>query len=103
MNAVLGGPASRDLSRTCAPHGAPCSHELTRKENPVSKVPLKPFLIARDDSGDFRLTVRDTRYNSQGYPIVTQKLQDESFKTAAAARAHARTNFGAEAGQFASK
>lgn len=63
----------------------------------------RPFLVARDESGEFRLTVRDVRYNSQGYPIVTSSLQAESFKTAAAAKNHAREHFNAQAGQYATK
>lgn len=69
----------------------------------MSRVPVRPFLIAKDEEGQFRLTVRETRYNSQNYPIVTSTLQDETFKTATAARAHAKAHFGAEAGQFAAK
>ena len=69
----------------------------------MSEGPLRPFLIKKDESGNFRLTVRDTRYNSQGYPIVTANLQDELFKTAAAAKAFARDNFRAEPGQYAMK
>ena len=69
----------------------------------MSRVPVRPFLIATDEEGHVRLTVRETRYNSQGYPLVTSTLVEERFKTAAAARAHAKANFGAEAGQFASK
>ncbi|WP_114953427.1 hypothetical protein [Sphingosinicella terrae] len=69
----------------------------------MSRIPLRPFLIAKDADGVVRLTVRETRYNSQHYPLVTSTLQPESFKTAAAARAFAKENFGAEAGQFASK
>ena len=69
----------------------------------MSPIPLKPFKIAKDEQGQLRLTVRETRYNSQGYPLVTSTLQAESFKTANAARAHARENFGAETGQFAAK
>lgn len=69
----------------------------------MSRTPVRPYLIARDGDGAFRLTVRSTRFNSQNYPIVTSTLQDESFKTAAAARAHAKAEFGAEAGQFANK
>jgi hypothetical protein len=64
---------------------------------------LKPFLINKDDNGDFRLTIRDTHYNSQGYPIVTSTLHEESFKTAASAKTYARENFGAENGQYATK
>ena len=63
----------------------------------------KPYLIAKGDDGRFRLTVRETRYNSQGYPLVSNHPVEESFKTATAARAHAREHFGAEAGQFATK
>ena len=63
----------------------------------------KPFLLAKDEAGVFRLTVREVRYNSQGYPLVSNHPVEESFKTATAARAHAREHFGAEAGQFATK
>ena len=69
----------------------------------MSRTPVKPFLIVKDDEGQVRLTVRETRYNSQGYPLVTSTMVEEPFKTATAARAHAREHFGAEAGQFASK
>jgi hypothetical protein len=63
----------------------------------------KPFLIAKDDDGTFRLTVREVRYNSQGYPLVSSHEVEASFKTATAARTHAREEYGAEAGQFATK
>jgi hypothetical protein len=66
----------------------------------MSSDQVRPFLINKDTGGNFRLTVRDTRYNSQGYPIVTAVLQDDLFPTAAAAKAHARDNFKAVAGQY---
>jgi hypothetical protein len=69
----------------------------------MSRIPVKPYLIAKDGEGQVRLTVRETRYNSQGYPLVKETLLEESFRTAAAARAHAKQEFGAEAGDFASK
>lgn len=69
----------------------------------MSRTPVAPFLIAKDAQGQFRITIRDTRFNSQGYPLVTSSLQPETFKSAVAARAHAKQEFGAEAGQFASK
>lgn len=69
----------------------------------MSRDSILPFLINKDSEGHFRLTVRDTRYNSQGYPIVTSALQDEQFKTANAARTFARENFRAEPGQFTTK
>ena len=69
----------------------------------MSRVAVRPFLITKDVDSRFRLTVRETRYNSQGYPLVTATLQEEAFATAAAAKAHARDLFGAEAGQYATK
>ena len=69
----------------------------------MSQSLLKPFLIARDQEGQVRLTVRETRYNSQGYPWVTERLVEQGFKNATAARAHATAEFGAKAGEFASK
>jgi hypothetical protein len=69
----------------------------------MSRIPVRPYLIAKDEEGQFRLTVRETRYNSQGYPLVNATMLDETFKTATAARTHAKEHFGAEAGQFAVK
>ncbi len=69
----------------------------------MSSDTVKPFLINKDEAGNFRLTVRDIHYNSQGYPIVTSTLQAEFFKTATVARSFARDHFQAQAGQFASK
>jgi hypothetical protein len=63
----------------------------------------KPFLILKDEEGCYRLTVREVRYNSQNYPLITATPVEESFKSATAARAHAKEHYGAEAGQFASK
>lgn len=63
----------------------------------------RPFLINKDAEGNVRLTVRSTRYNSQGYPLIDTALQAEVFKTAAAARAFARDNFLAQPGEFTSK
>ena len=69
----------------------------------MSRTAVKPFLLTKDEEGQYRLTVRETRYNSQGYPLVTATPVAETFKSATAARAHARDNFGAEPGQFAPK
>ncbi|HEX5182900.1 MAG TPA: hypothetical protein VFW19_07075 [Allosphingosinicella sp.] len=68
-----------------------------------SRAAATPFLIVREGEGSWRLSCRDTRYNSQGYPIVTTTRVEELFETANAARAHAKRNFGAQPGQFASK
>jgi hypothetical protein len=69
----------------------------------MSKAAIAPFLIAKDGEGQFRITTRSIRFNTWNYPIVTSSLQPETFKSAAAARAHAKLELGAEAGQFASK
>jgi hypothetical protein len=69
----------------------------------MSRTIVKPYLIAKGDDGRFRLTVRETRYNSQGYPLVTATPVEEDFKSAQAARTYAREHFGAEAGQFSAK
>jgi hypothetical protein len=69
----------------------------------MSRTILKPYLLTKDEEGRFTLTVRETRYNSQGYPLVTATRVEETFKSATAARTHAREHFGAEAGQFATK
>lgn len=63
----------------------------------------RPFLIAKDAEGNFRLTLRTTRHNSQGYPLVDSALQEQLFKTAAAAKAFARDNFRAQPGEYATK
>lgn len=69
----------------------------------MSRETIKPYLINKDEEGNFRLTVRMVRYNSQGYPLVSSQLQDETFKTAAAAKVFARDTFRAEPGQYATK
>jgi hypothetical protein len=69
----------------------------------MTRIAIKPYLLTKDGDGRFTLTVRETRYNSQGYPLVTATRVDETFKSATAARTHAREHFGAEAGQFAMK
>lgn len=69
----------------------------------MSREIVKPYLIAKGEDGLFRLTVRETRYNGQGYPLVTATAVEEEFKSATAARSHAKEHFGAEAGQFAMK
>lgn len=85
-------------------HMAGSSYAFNRLlENALSKHPVRPFLVSKDESGMFRLTVRETRYNSQGYPLVTETLQAEEFKTATAAKVHARDNFGAVVGDYAIK
>jgi len=69
----------------------------------MSTTPIKPFLIAKDEHGQVRLTLRETRRNSQDYPWILRTLVEQSFATTAAARAYASEHFGAKPGEFASK
>ena len=69
----------------------------------ATRARLKPFLITRDAEGRTRLAVRETRYNTQGYPLVATTQVAETFESAAAARTHAKQHFGAKAGEFATK
>ena len=69
----------------------------------MTRSTVAPFLIAKDEAGDFRITTRSTRHNQWNYPVVTSTLLPETFKSAMAARAFAKLELGAEAGQFASK
>lgn len=65
--------------------------------------PVKPFLIVADEQGQVRLTLRETRHNSQGYPWILKTPVEQSFATTAAARKYASEHFGAKAGEFATK
>ena len=65
-----------------------------------SRDKIRPYLIAGEADGRFRLTLRETRFNSQNYPVTTATVLEETFGSAAAARAFAKTEFGAAAGDF---
>ncbi|HEY0270024.1 MAG TPA: hypothetical protein VGC10_03440 [Sphingomonas sp.] len=69
----------------------------------MSRTAIRPYLIAKDEEGVFRITVRTTRFNSQGYPLVTANLLEGSFPSLATARAYARQQFRAEATDIATK
>ncbi len=64
---------------------------------------MRPFLIQKNEEGQFSLTVRTVRYNSQGYRLIDAARQEQVFKTAAAAKAFARDNFRAQPGEYATK
>lgn len=69
----------------------------------MTNAALKPFLIAKDEAGQIRLTVRETHHNSQGYAWVLNSLVDQVFATTSAARSYAVAEFGAKPGEFASR
>ena len=64
---------------------------------------VRPYLILKDEEGVFRVTVRTTRYNSQGYPLVTSSAIEGGFPTLGKARAYVREEFRAEAADIATK
>ena len=69
----------------------------------MPRTPVRPFLVTKDEEGVFRVTVRTTRYNSQGYPLVSAELLDEGFRTQTAAKAYVREQYRAEASDIATK
>ena len=69
----------------------------------MSRVAVKPYLVAKDADGKFRITVRTTRLNSQGYPLVSSALLDDVFPTATLARAHLKEQYRAETTDIATK
>ena len=62
----------------------------------MSRTLLRPYLVSKQAQGDFRITVRTTRLNSQGYPLVSTELLPDSFRTATAARTYLRETYRAE-------
>lgn len=69
----------------------------------MSRVPVRPYLVARDEEGVFRITVRTTRFNSQGYPLVSSETLADAFKTQTAAKAFVREEFHAQSSDIAIK
>ena len=67
----------------------------------MSNKPVRPFLINNDESGAFRLTVRNTKYNSQDYPFVVLDLHKETFGSLAEAKSFAKQKYNAQPGEFA--
>ncbi|MDO7843787.1 hypothetical protein [Sphingomonas immobilis] len=69
----------------------------------MSRVAVRPYLVLKDEDGVYRVTVRSTRYNSQGYPLVSSEVLDDAFKTQSAAKAFVREQYRAEASDIAIK
>jgi len=67
----------------------------------MAKTEVRPYLISKDADGRFRLTIRETNYNSQGFAWVKTTLHEDVFAKAADAKAYARDHFGAKAGEYA--
>jgi hypothetical protein len=69
----------------------------------MSRIPVRPYLVSKDEEGVYRVTVRTTRFNSQGYPLVSSETLAEAFKTQTAARKFIRTEYLAEANEITTK
>lgn len=69
----------------------------------MSRVPVRPYLVSKDEEGFFRVTVRTTRFNSQGYPLVSSEVLEDAFKTQTAARTFVKQTYRAEANEIATK
>lgn len=59
----------------------------------MTRVAVRPYLVTKNAEGDFRVTVRTTRFNSQGYPLVSTEVMEQSFRTATAARTYLREEY----------
>jgi hypothetical protein len=55
----------------------------------------------KDAEGVFRVDVRTTRFNSQGYPLVSTERLDKGFTTATQARTYLRDEYRAVAADIA--
>jgi len=69
----------------------------------MTRTVLRPYLVTKSEDGLFRVTVRTTRFNSQGYPLVNSHVLEEEFPSAARAKSWLRTEYHAEAGDIATK
>jgi hypothetical protein len=69
----------------------------------MSRVPVRPYLVTKDEGGVFRVTVRTTRHNSQGYPLVSSEVLEDGFRTQTLARTFIRETYRAEANEIATK
>lgn len=69
----------------------------------MSREIVRPYLVQKDEEGVYRVTVRTTRFNSQGYPLVSSELLDDAFKTQTAAKTFVREQYRAEPGDIAIK
>ena len=69
----------------------------------MSRQTVRPYLVLKDEDGGYRVTVRSTRFNSQGYPLVSSEVLDDVFKTQTAAKTFVREQYRAEASEIATK
>jgi len=69
----------------------------------MSRTAPRPYLVTKNDEGIFQITVRTTRFNSQGFPLVTAQTLEQGFPSSARAKAYLRTEYRAEPTEIATK
>ena len=69
----------------------------------MPRTAVRPYLVAKAEDGVVRVTVRTTRFNSQGYPLVSSEVLDRDFASLAQARTFLRSEYQAEAIDIATK
>ena len=69
----------------------------------MTRTAIRPYLVTKAEDGVVRITVRTTRFNSQGYPLVSSEVLEQGFPTLAQARSYLRSEFNAEPIQIATK
>lgn len=69
----------------------------------MSRTPVRPYLILKGEDGVYRVTVRTTRFNSQGYPLVSSEQLEAGYPTQTAARKFVREQFRAETTDISTK
>jgi len=63
----------------------------------MTRAKVKPYLISKSETGEFHVTIRTTRFNSQGYPLVSAEKLDAAFLTISKARLYLRAEHHAKA------
>lgn len=69
----------------------------------MPRTAIRPYLVEKGEDGLVRVTIRTTRFNSQGYPLVSSEVLEETFPSAARARTFLRGTYRAEPTDIATK
>ena len=57
----------------------------------MPKTTDQAYMIGREADGKYRIISQDVRYNDEGIPALTTTFEETTFRSAEAARKHART------------
>ena len=67
----------------------------------MTRAKVKPYLVSRSETGEFHVTIRTTRFDSQSYPLVSAERLGTAFLTVSKARSYLRAEHHAEATDIA--